>query len=201
MIFFFLIAHKDYENDQHLARFLPSDFLDDKNNYLDDEGSTIVGSRIIDCLFHPLVRLISTTAMVQLGEVVLALEAPLLQVDLVALSARGVTSVKVPRVVNHWLRSWLRDGGGGEVLRVGGERLRIRGGRDGGGQVGRVGGGWGKVKAGSRKQRNRVVHHQDPPTAPTTTTNTAATSLKNILRKMRKMHFWLITTTFAFKNL
>ena len=106
MIFFFLIAHKDYDNDQHLARFLPNDFLDDKNNYLDDEGSTIVGSRIIDCLFHPLVRIISITAMVQLGEVVLPLEAPLLlQVDLVALSARGVTSVKVARVVNHWLRS------------------------------------------------------------------------------------------------
>ena len=105
MIFFFLIAHKDYKNDQHLARFLPSDFLDDKNNYLDDEGSTIVGSRIIDCLFHPLVGIISITAMVQLGEVVLALEAPLLQVDLVALSARGVTSVKVPGVVNDWLRS------------------------------------------------------------------------------------------------
>ena len=105
MIFFLLVAHKDYDNDQHLARFLPNDFLDDKNNYLDDEGSTIVGSRIIDCLFHPLVRITRITAMVQLGEVVPPLEAPLLQVALVALSARGVTLVKVPRVVNHWLRS------------------------------------------------------------------------------------------------
>ena len=158
-------------------------------------------SQELDNLFHPLVRISLREVDV---EPILPLEASLFHMALVALTALMrcmVALVEVPRVVGDRLRARLRDGGGGEVVRVGGECLGVSGGVGGGGQGGR--GGWGKVKAGSRKQRNGLVHHQDPPTATTTTTTTtaAATSLKNILRKMRKMHFWLITTTFAFKNL